>query len=126
MNLTDRSQQLNRGTIFQQIPFRTVFERPKDAFVVVVGGQHQKPRIGKFTTDGQDRASTIEFRHGQVHQNHIGLQYAKSGHRFAPVLSESHNSHVRLELEYRREAIAHDGVIFGDENPDRRLRHSGP
>ncbi len=125
MHFADGRQKVSRRAILQQIAPGAILQRPKDALVAIVGGEYQNASIREVGSNCTDRCDAVQFRHGQVHQDDIGLQLPEPGDAFMTVPGMTSDSHVLLELQNGCQAVANDVMVFGDQNAD-LIRHSAP
>ena len=58
----------------------------------------------------------VQLRHGDVHDDHVGMQFLGQLHGFAAVAGLAHDLHVGLRGEDHAEALAHQRVIVGEQN----------
>ncbi len=47
-----------------------------------------------------------------------GPERAKLFHRRTAIFRVPHDSHIRLEIQHRRQPVADHGMVVGDQNPD--------
>ena len=60
----------------------------------------------------------VEQRHGDVHQHHFGAEFFGQRDRLAAVLRFADDFKIVFEFEHLAETLAHDHVIFGEQDGD--------
>ena len=61
---------------------------------------------------------TVHHRHGNVHDDHVGMKLKRLFHRFLPVVGFSANAPAGLDLKQIANSQPHDLMVVGDQNPD--------
>src|SRR5262245_17558922 len=61
----------------------------------------------------------VQHRHPDVHQHHVGSELAGEPGRLPPVARLPDHLQVRLAVQQRRQARPHQGLVVGDQHPDR-------
>ncbi len=64
----------------------------------------------------------VHIGHDDVHQDHIRLRRARQRHRLGAVLGFGHHGEAAQPLAELAQALAHQGVVIGDQDPNRRHR----
>jgi len=63
-------------------------------------------------------------RHGEAEQQDIRLKLLNQLHRFLAVARLAYDRQIRLRLEQPAEALATEGLVVGDRDPNRISRTS--
>lgn len=74
--------------------------------------EHDDPRVGEVARDLlAGHKSVFSGRHGNVEQEHVGLQLRRHPVGFVAVGRRAHHLHVLLRVDDEREALPHDFVV---------------
>ena len=66
---------------------------------------------------------SIELRHGDIHQDHLGTQFGAQLDGLTAVLSFAHDLESGADFEHASKALAHDGMILGEMDGDFLVTH---
>ena len=58
----------------------------------------------------------VEIRHGDIHNDHPGVQLPGQPHRGPPILGLGHHFQIGLLLQQKAESLTDNLVIIGDQN----------
>ena len=72
--------------------------------------------------DLADGFHAVHVGHDDVHQDHVRLRRARQRHRLGAVLGFGHHREAAQPLAQLAQALAHQGVVIGDQDPNRRHR----
>src|SRR6476659_8703053 len=87
------NQRLARN-VLEQIALRSRLNRAVNIFVTIERRQHDNPRVLIVSPNLFDYAASIELRHAQIEQRHVGPMPFPKIDRFSSVTSLSNNHHV--------------------------------
>jgi RNA polymerase sigma-70 factor (ECF subfamily) len=124
-----RADVLGAG-ILGQVAAGSGAQRAEHALVVGEGGEGDDARAGEPIAQRLGGGDPVHARHAQVHEHDIGLMDQGERDRLLPVRSAGHELDATQQPEQRRQALAHESLVVGEENPDRRVagnrrRHAG-
>src|SRR5581483_6047220 len=116
----DGRLELGRGGVFQEIARRPPPQGREDLLLGGEARQHQDPggRVGG--PDPADGLEPVEAGHHEVHEDHVGPQPGRLGHRRLPVAGLPDDLEVGPGGEEGAQALAHDRVVVDDQEPDGR------
>ena len=98
----------------------------EDVLVGVVGREHDEAGAWAQRVDAAHRLHAVEFRHAQIHEDHVGLKRGSALHRLHAVARPTDDAEVILKLQHPRETVPHDGVVVDDHDRDRVHREPPP
>ncbi len=114
----DRADQLLGRGVLEQEAAGPSAERLVDVLVGVEGGQDQHPGGGP----GQHRPGrlqTVQPRHPDVHQHHVGLERHRPLDRLHPVGRLPHHVDATGGADDHPEARPYETLVVGDQEADR-------
>jgi hypothetical protein len=104
-------QNLARHSL-DEITARAGFESLVDVFISSICSKYDKACFWKFCPNPSNaRYSTHPFQ-AKIHYGQIGYVLSKERDRVFPAPSLCHNRHVRLGIDNRADADAHDGMVI--------------
>src|SRR5439155_16316937 len=112
----DAIHQRLAGDVLEKITFRSCLNSTVDIFIPVKRGEHDNSRVLIVSTNGSDRANTIELGHSQIEQCHIGTMLFPKIDRLAAVARFADNCHLWFATNHRYQTFANDAVVSGDQN----------
>lgn len=104
-----------RGLFFEETE-HAGFAEAFDIGVVAVGGKDEDARHGVGGENLAGGFEAVEDGHGDVHENHIGPEGAGHLDGFAAGACAADQGKMTVGFEQGGEALAHDDVIFGQQN----------
>jgi hypothetical protein len=112
-------QQLGSG-VLEQEPTRTGAQPVVDVLVEVEGGDDEDLRRGRpgVGDDAPGRLDTVEDRHSNVHQHHVGTFAKYDIDRFRTVTCFADHVDVGSRAQQHGEATADERLIVGDHDLD--------
>ena len=78
--------------------------------------QGNDPHLGEFGYKALSRLKPIEFRHGQVHNDDVGLKLAGLLEDFLAVGCFADDLHLGMIIDEQLETVANDLVVIGQKN----------
>ena len=75
---------------------------------------------GISLNDLPDGLHAVHLRHDDVHQDHVRLRRTGQRHRLGAILGLGHHGEAAHPLAKLAQALAHQGVVIGDQEPNRR------
>ena len=76
--------------------------------------------VGDLLNDLPDGLHTVHLGHDDVHQDDVRLRRARQRHRLGAILRLGHHREAAHPLAKLAQALAHQGVVIGDQEPNRR------
>ena len=76
--------------------------------------------VGNLVHDLADGFHAVQVGHDDVHQDHVGLRRTRQRHRLAAILGFGHHRETAQPLAKLAQALAHQGVVIGDQDPNSR------
>jgi hypothetical protein len=104
------------GNLFDQIAGRPEPHDGLDIGVIMVGRKDEDPSVGAIPQDLTRGLDAVELRHGDVHEDNIGLELRCEGHGISAVFSLGDDPDVCLPLKQCAQALPYDGMILDDEH----------
>lgn len=77
--------------------------------------------VGGDLTNAACGLDAVEFRHGDVHDDHVGLEFLRFLNGLVAVGSFADDLHVGMGGEDHAKSVADDGVVVGEQD----LRDTG-
>ena len=129
-----RPSELRGLGVLEQVAGGPGLERRQQPLVLEEARQHDHAGLGSPPAPLAQlphRADAVEPRHHEVHQDHVGLEFARrSSSASSPSCRLADDLEPVLNGQERAQPLAHDRVVVDDEDRDRvshRLRaRSGP
>lgn len=87
------------GNLFDQIAGRPEPHDGLNIGVIVVGRKYEDPSVGASPQDLTRGLDAVELRHGDVHEDDIGLEIRCESHGIVPVFSLGDDPDVCLPLK---------------------------
>jgi hypothetical protein len=107
-----------REGIVQQISLSTRLQRPVDAFVAIIGAEHNNLGFGRLFEDHVDWFQSVHLRHAEVQQQYVGAVQEKLLNRLLGVRCFAHNMYIFLERDQRIQPFSDNGMIIRNESAD--------
>ena len=76
--------------------------------------------VGCLVHDLADSLHPVQVGHDDVHQDDVRLRRARQRHRLGAVLGLGHHREAAQPLTELAQALAHQGVVVGNQDPNRR------
>ena len=121
MHPADGPQQILWRRILEQVAQRAGFDGGKEFVVRGKAGKHQNTRAGPLGCDAKRRFDTVQDRHQQVHQNHIGLGFGSGRDGFVPISRFPHNLEAAGFREQGTNALAHNRVVVHNQHSNHKF-----
>src|ERR1051325_7749408 len=115
----DRLQDVVAGGGFQQIGHRAQHQRLLHARIARIGGEDDDARIGKLAADRGDRLQSVHARHLQIEHGDVRPLLAETLDAFHAIAGFAGDLHVRRAFDRGAQAVAHDRMVVGDQDPER-------
>ena len=112
------------GGLFEQKSHRAGLGRVLDIRVITVRGEDEHLGGGDGFEHLAGGFQTVEPRHGDVHQHHGGTKLLGQGDRLAAVLRFADHFEVGFQFQHLAKPLAHDRVVFGQQDGDSFHRDS--
>ena len=106
------------GGLFEQKSHRAGLGCVFDIRVITVRGENEHFGGGDGFEHLAGGFQTIEQRHGDVHQHHVGTKFFGQRDRLAAVLRFADHFKIVFQFEHLAETLAHDRMVFGQQNSD--------
>ena len=118
----ERLQQLGRLGLLEHVAARACAQRLARVLRVLAHRQDRDRERRVRDEAGRQRRQARAARHRQVERKQIGLVLAYFSDRRGHVGGFGDDAElVLLALEHRADAVAHDGVVVGDDHTERTL-----
>ena len=117
LDLTHGAEEFGIGVGFEHVTVGATAQGFAGDILGKVHGQDQYIGVGGSVADLADGFEAVHFRHGEVEQDHIGLEFLDEFEGFEAVAGLVADFNARLRFQQSANAAAHDGVVVGDENP---------
>ena len=88
---------------------------------VRVRREHDDAGLRAPLADDPRRLGAVQNGHANVHEDHVRAALHCTAHGLAAVLGQGDDFHVGLRVDQIAQALGHDAVIVGDQNPDRHV-----
>ena len=82
-------------------------------------GQRQHRHVRALLLDAPRGLDAVHVRHGDVHQHHVGRQFAGQAHAFRAVLRLADDLQLGIGAQQHAQPRAHDRVIIDQQDPYR-------
>ena len=117
----DGRGQLGRRHVLEQEAAGAGPEGPEGVLVEIEGGQDEHPGVpgGLRFGDGPSGRDPVEHGHAHVHEDDVGAVELGQAHGVGAVGRLAHDLHVLLGLEDHAEPLAQQGLVVGQDDPDR-------
>ena len=117
----DGLDELVVGGLLEHVGPRAGAQRLAREGGLVLHRQHGDLRSAARPRGSRDRVEARAARHVEVEHEHVGLVAARRADRGIDVADRRDDLEALLGVEQQLEAAAHDGVIVGEDDPDRPL-----
>ena len=112
----DGGEDLVGPRVLGQVAARAGAQRAEHTRIVGVGGQ--RDRAGAAGGQPPDRLDAVHPRHPQVHQHDIRVVLGGERERLLAVGRGGHQLDPVEQPEQRAQALAHDALVIGEQDPD--------
>ena len=103
--------------VLDEVADRTRSDRVGQHRVIGVHREHHDPGVGMIVADPPRRLDSVDLRHRDVHEHHIGVQLVEEADRLLAVGSLA--DHVEALLDHRpAKALAKHLVVVDEHQPD--------
>ena len=116
---------LRPGHVLQEKPTRSGLHRLVDVLVEIKSRQDENVGFGKLRQQLTSRFEPVASRHPDVHQHDLRTQAASLGDDLEAVGGLAHDLDVLLRVENHAEAVTHERLIVGDEDPNHTSSRNG-
>src|SRR5581483_2373828 len=107
--------------VLRQETARACAQRLHDGAVVAVRREDDDVRLRSALADATRRLDAVAARHAEVHQDDLGAQPFDERDRLLAVGGAADDLEVGQQPEQRREPLAHDTLVVGEDDG----RHAG-
>jgi hypothetical protein len=114
----DGGDQIGRRRVLQQEAAGARLEPGEDVFVEVEGGENDDLAVRARGGDGGGRGDSVQARHPDVHQHHVGPQGRRHRDAGRPVGGFPGDLDVRFGFQDQPEPHPEQGLIIDQQHPD--------
>ena len=118
LDFPNRPAHVVGGGLFEQKSHGAGLGRVFDISVITVRGEHEHLGGGERLQHLAGGFQTIEQRHGDVHQHHVGTKFFGQRNRLAAVLRFAGHFEIVFQFEHLAKSFAHDRMVFRQQNSD--------
>ena len=111
--------------VLGEVAARAGPQRVEHRAVVRVGGEHDDRDLGVLGGQPADGADAVQDGHVQVEQDRVGLVLGHEVQRLLPVRGGADHLDVGQPVEQQDQALAHAGLVIGDDDAQRRPSRLG-
>ena len=119
VNGADGLYHFHPGRFLEQVALRPGLQRAGDVLARRVDRKDNDPRAGARRVNLPRGLDAVQFRHGNIHHDHVRASLLHPAHRLPPVGGIAHDGDVALRLEQGAQPVADHGVVVGHKNADR-------
>ncbi len=113
-----RLDKLSSGRVLQQVACGAGLNGREDVTVGVVGGEDEHPSLMRELPEPLDRLDPAHNRHAQVHEDNVGVQLFGLAYGVGTVSRLTDDLELDVAGEDAADAVADNGVVVDDEDPD--------
>lgn len=108
----DGGEEIDVDGVLEEVAAGAGAEDFADVDRIFVHAEGEDAGLRVLLHDAAGGFDAVEFGHGDIHDNHVGLQFAAHRYGVAAVAGFANNFHVGLGAEDHAEALADDGVVI--------------
>ena len=101
-------------------------EKGEHVGVIVVGGEDEHPHLGKAVLDLARSLHAGHRRHADIEHRHVRTVFFDQAQRLCAIVRLSDHRDVTGLLQELADALAHDGVVVGQDDADRIPHNTTP
>ena len=113
------------GGVFGEVAAGSGLKGREEGGVVGVGGENEHLRLRLCAPDLSGCLDTVNLRHAQIHQNDVRSLSGDHFNGLRAVASGADEVDPIDQADQHRQAVAHDSLVVGDHDADRRLAQRG-
>ena len=116
MNGADRADDVGHQHVLEQVPARPCVQRAANIGVALIRRECDRASIRELLRDPAYRLDTIEHRHTEVHEHHIGPVLLVQRDGLLAILGLRRNEEVVLSKDDGCQPDADGGVVVSDQD----------